>query len=370
MVGLRWPTGDEYHNQSGAFTTRVHPAEFGRMAEVDTASHFSDDDRSLAADSWSVKSEYGSVLDSEDQRQADGEGLGTSSFRTVDYSFDKEYEDEIEQSTLGLQSHWDATYAEELTNFHEHGDAGEIWFGDGVMDTMAAWTAKICTSVAAGLCADNLDGFSLLSISDLDIFTESRMASELASWNVLDIGTGNGVLLHALAKQGFTNLTGIDYSEGAVELAKAVAERNNYSDVKFMVDDILETKLHSQFKLITDKGTLDAIGLHPEGAQRRVMYWKAVSKLIAPGGVLVITSCNNTKDELVDEACSYMQSPTIGTFYLRGEDAVSTSSTSSSSSDVQPVFHYIDHVKTYPTFRFGGIEGTRVSTVAFLRASA
>lgn len=85
MVGLRWPSGEDYHYQAGTFVARVHPAELGRVAEVDTASHFSDDDRSLAADSWSVKSEYGSVLDSEDQRQADGEGLGASSFRTVDY---------------------------------------------------------------------------------------------------------------------------------------------------------------------------------------------------------------------------------------------------------------------------------------------
>ncbi|MCO5555392.1 hypothetical protein L7F22_008938 [Adiantum nelumboides] len=368
MVGLRWP--EEYHHQGAAFTARVQQAELGRMAEVDTASHFSDDERSLAADSWSVKSEYGSVLDLEDQRQTDCEGLGVSSFRTIDYSYDKDDEDEFEPSTLGLQSHWDAAYAEELANFHEHGDAGEIWFGEGVMETMGSWTAKICTSVAAGLCADNLDGFSLLSISDLNIFSEARMVTELASWNVLDIGTGNGVLLHTLAKQGFSNLTGTDYSEGAIELAKAVAERNNFRDIKFLVDDILETKLHSQFKLITDKGTLDAIGLHPEGVQRRVMYWKAVSKLISPGGVLVITSCNSTKDELVEEASSYMQSPTFGTFYLRGEDAVSTSSASSSSSDIQPVFHYIDHIKTYPTFRFGGIEGTRVCTVAFLRTSA
>ncbi|KAH7434919.1 hypothetical protein KP509_06G041000 [Ceratopteris richardii] len=238
------------------------------------------------------------------------------------------------------------------------------------METMASWTAKICTSVAAGLCADNLDGFSLLSISDLDIFSEARMASELANWSVLDIGTGNGVLLHALAKQGFSNLTGTDYCEGAIELAKAVAERNNFHGIKFMVDDILETKLQSRFKLITDKGTLDAIGLHPDGAQRRVMYWKSISKLIAPGGVFIITSCNSTKDELVDEACSYMQSPTMGCFYLRAEDAISTSSASSCSSDVQPVFHYIDHVKTYPTFRFGGSEGTRVCTVAFLRTAA
>lgn len=28
---------------------------------------------------------------------------------------------------LGLQSYWDASYAEDLANYQEHGQAGEIW---------------------------------------------------------------------------------------------------------------------------------------------------------------------------------------------------------------------------------------------------
>ena len=41
---------------------------------------------------------------------------------------DKEEQDaEVEPSVLGLQSHWDSFYADELVNFHEQGDAGEIW---------------------------------------------------------------------------------------------------------------------------------------------------------------------------------------------------------------------------------------------------
>ena len=35
------------------------------------------------------------------------------------------------------------------------------------------------------------------------------------------------------------------------------------------VDDILETKLDRKFQLLVDKGTLDAIGLHPDGPVKR-----------------------------------------------------------------------------------------------------
>lgn len=44
-------------------------------------------------------------------------------------SSDKEEPDahEVEPSMLGLQSYWDAAYAEDLANFHERGHSGEVW---------------------------------------------------------------------------------------------------------------------------------------------------------------------------------------------------------------------------------------------------
>ncbi|KAI5428118.1 hypothetical protein KIW84_033213 [Lathyrus oleraceus] len=156
----------------------------------------SDDDRSIAADSWSIKSEYGSTLD-DDQRHADAaEALSNANLRaTSDYSSDKDEPDsEAVSSMLGFQSYWDAAYTDELTNFREHGHAGEVWFGDDVMEVVASWTKTLCIDISQGRIPNHVD----------DVKEETGELGDklLSSWNVLDIGTGNGLLLQELAKQG------------------------------------------------------------------------------------------------------------------------------------------------------------------------
>jgi hypothetical protein len=64
MAGIRWPPEDPEIFPSrmvggGAWVPVAPPGEM-----------VSDDDRSVAADSWSIKSDYGSTLD-DDQRYAD-----------------------------------------------------------------------------------------------------------------------------------------------------------------------------------------------------------------------------------------------------------------------------------------------------------
>ncbi|KAF6137542.1 hypothetical protein GIB67_031821 [Kingdonia uniflora] len=113
MAGIRWPPED---------------SDLPHARPPTTADLISDDDRSVAADSWSIKSDYGSTLD-DDQRHVDAsDSLSTGAFQAAsDYSSDKEAPDaEVEPSMLGLQSYWDSTYADELANFHEHGHTGEI----------------------------------------------------------------------------------------------------------------------------------------------------------------------------------------------------------------------------------------------------
>ncbi|XP_062004700.1 uncharacterized protein LOC133721941 [Rosa rugosa] len=308
----------------------------------------SDDDRSVAADSWSIKSDYGSTLD-DDQRHADAaEDLSAANLRAPsDYSSDKEEPDSDGMtSMLGLQSYWDAAYADELVNFREHGHAGEVWFGADVMEVVASWTKTLCIDASQGRMPNHVDN------------SKSESAEQgykfLSGWSVLDIGTGNGLLLQELSKQGFSDLTGIDYSEGAIDLARNLADRDGLPNIHFLVDDILETKLEQQFQLVVDKGTLDAIGLHPDGAIKRIIYWDSVLRLMAPGGILVITSCNSTKEELVQEVENFNQRTGV-------------TQDQEGCKDTAPQLQYLNHVRTYPTFMFGGSVGSRVATVAFLR---
>ncbi|XP_043702012.1 EEF1A lysine methyltransferase 2-like [Telopea speciosissima] len=333
MAGIRWPPED---------------AEISHARVPTTADLISDDDRSVAADSWSIKSDYGSTLDDEQRHVDASDALSSGTFRAAsDYSSDKEAPDaEVEPSMLGLQSYWDATYADELANFHEHGHTGEIWFGVEVMDIVASWTKTLCADIAQGR-VNNL-------VDDVGSQSAEQGATDLSGWSVLDVGTGNGLLLQELAKQGFSDLTGTDYIEGAIDLARSLADRDGFTNMNFLVDDVLETKLERQFRLVMDKGTLDAIGLHPDGTIKRMMYWDSVSRLVEPGGILVITSCNNTKDELVQEVENFNQRRRTAS---QDQDAC---------RDV--IFRYISHVRSYPTFMFGGSEGSRVATVAFLRS--
>jgi EEF1A lysine methyltransferase 2 len=69
----------------------------------------------------------------------------------------------------------------------------------------------------------------------------------------------------------------------------------------------------------------------------------------------VITSCNNTKDELLQEVEDFRKRK------------IGKENIEEGAGNVSHIFRYIDHVQTYPTIMFGGVEGSQVCTVAFQR---
>ncbi|EEA20634.1 Protein-lysine N-methyltransferase efm4 [Talaromyces marneffei ATCC 18224] len=116
---------------------------------------------------------------------------------------------------------------------------------------------------------------------------------------------------------------------------------NNNNDTKKLSWFPYETQ---GFDIVLDKGTFDAISLSDEttgSANTHIchQYPIVASKLVRPGGYLIVTSCNWTEDELVH--------------WL----------TTESTSTGLEVWHRLE----YPRFRFGGMEGQGVCTVCFRR---
>uniref|UniRef100_A0A8C3RNU8 EEF1A lysine methyltransferase 2 n=2 Tax=Chelydra serpentina TaxID=8475 RepID=A0A8C3RNU8_CHESE len=177
---------------------------------------------------------------------------------------------EFGPSALGTKEHWDAAYESELQIFQESGDAGEIWFGEESMIRLIRWMEKQKIPLDS---------------------------------SVLDIGTGNGVLLVELAKCGYTNLTGIDYSPSAIQLSQNIIEKEGLVNIKLQVKDFLTPSAElSGFQICIDKGTFDAISLNPDNAaEKRKQYVKSLCAVLKMEGFFLITSCNWTKEELLNE---------------------------------------------------------------------
>ncbi|TPX73400.1 hypothetical protein CcCBS67573_g05339 [Chytriomyces confervae] len=231
---------------------------------------------------------------------------------------------DFEASKLGTKSHWDEVYEREITNFEDHGDIGEIWFGEVPVVKMMDWVESNCT--------------------DVDVKT-------------IDLGCGNGHILFEMSELGYTNLTGVDYSAASITLAQKI-HANSHADasIEFEALDFMPfsptnpppEKYNATFQLAVDKGTFDAISLANgvvEGedgvavnafdrAKVASKYAEAVACILESGGKLLITSCNWTEAELVEGFKAHFA------FHSR---------------------------KKYPTYTFGGVEGQQVVTVAFTK---
>lgn len=174
--------------------------------------------------------------------------------------------EELNESELGRIEYWEKCYKDELKQFERFGDAGEIWFGHDIVNRLKKW------------------------------FKNTNHIKQEA--NIVDLGCGNGMLLIELATEGFKNLTGLDYSENAITLCKQVAEKHKMN-INFIQCDILEV-LNSEYDVILDKGTYDAISLSENAKVNRTKYKHNVHCSLHSDGFFIITSCNWTQSELVD----------------------------------------------------------------------
>lgn len=218
-------------------------------------------------------------------------------------------------SKLGTKKYWDDLYALERNNFGNNPeDTGAGWFDDNGAE-------------------ERMVDFLLENVGELRISLQS---------NMIDLGTGNGRLLFELCENDFDGqLVGVDYSEEGTQFATQVSKAKGYdTNTRFITADIFDPAWNpGKFDIVLDKGTLDAIALSGKkfAGDKTVMdiYSSAVERLLVKDGIFLITSCNFTQQELI----SFMQ------------------------TDSLKVWKTIK----YPVYEFGGVKGSAICSVAFLK---
>ena len=68
-------------------------------------------------------------------------------------------------------------------------------FGPEVMETVVSWTKNLCMDISRRHLLNHI-GVEKMESNDNEVH-------DLSSWSVLDLGTGNGLLLQELAKLGY-----------------------------------------------------------------------------------------------------------------------------------------------------------------------
>ncbi|KAK2050477.1 S-adenosylmethionine-dependent methyltransferase [Colletotrichum somersetense] len=270
----------------------------------------------------------------------------------------------LEPSKLGTREYWANLYTTELTNNASNpDDRGTVWFDDSDAES------KLLTY--------------LEDLTESAPFDHSIRQSDAS---FLDLGCGNGSLLFALRDEGWAGRAlGVDYAPQSVELARRIAAQRQASsssppdqndeemadargggekeeedddeeakEPEFQEWDVLngpwETVLNGAqtqgWDVVLDKGTFDAICLSDEkdARGRRICegYRGRALRLVRPGGLLLITSCNWTEEELR----AWFEGP--------------------ANEDDAGRFVAVGKVD-YPSFTFGGAKGQTISSLCFQR---
>ena len=165
-------------------------------------------------------------------------------------------------------------------------------------------------------------------------WAQTHLPSSSTPLRILECGSGNGTLLLSFLTSPSSffssssssypsqtgvrrfHLTGIDYSAGAISLARNIEtarrelpleddEIRNEVEVDWRVGDLLRDEFAEQWDLVLDKGTFDALALSDEpvegdkrGRPPSLVYPEKVARLVKEGGFFLITSCNFTEEEI------------------------------------------------------------------------
>lgn len=128
---------------------------------------------------------------------------------------------------------------------------------------------------------DNMGWYHSTLDPDLKEYLDDQ---QIKTGHFLDIGTGAGNQAIELSKKGFT-VIGTDISKTAITNAQ---ERFPNTEVEFIVDNILHSKLTTKFDYIFDRGCY-----HNINKDQRAVFIQSVHQLLAVNGIFFLKCFSN-----------------------------------------------------------------------------
>ena len=130
-------------------------------------------------------------------------------------------------------------------------------------------------------CADNWDNIRQTTPAILEKLIS--LADIPANANVLDVGSGTGVLLPYLHAQvgAYGKITAVDFSENM--LAKAQEKFSNLTNINFVVGDVLEMDLPQNFYDV-----VICLNFFPHLHTRKEEFLRKMKSSLKIGGSLII----------------------------------------------------------------------------------
>lgn len=113
--------------------------------------------------------------------------------------------------------------------------------------------------------------------------------------DVIDVGTGSGILMVAADKLGAKEIWGVDIDPDAVEVAQENLDLNKVprEKTKVFVGNLLNIVEDKQFEVVVANILADVI----------LLLLKDISKVIKANGLLILSGIINDKKNLIVEAC-------------------------------------------------------------------
>ncbi|CAD5209644.1 unnamed protein product [Bursaphelenchus okinawaensis] len=224
---------------------------------------------------------------------------------------DESMKPDFEASKLGTKEYWDQRYQQDLKTFEDCGEEGEIWFGKAAENRIVKFVEKYCSEYT----------------------------------RILDLGCANGSLLRKLYCKKFRYVSGVDYSEAAIKLARECIEKDESLKesssfpihIPLEVADLtspstLPESLKEEFDVLIDKGTWDAMSLGNADVKKYIQcHFALYNKLVTADHYFIIVSCNFTVEELVKlftkdgDYCMVEELPNTNTFSFGGKAGKTTS---------------------------------------------